>query len=60
MNTEEFRKNGKEVIDYICDYMQNVNQRDVAPRVDPGFLHDLIPKEAPQKGEDFKDLLVCT
>uniref|UniRef100_A0A336L4L2 CSON004112 protein n=1 Tax=Culicoides sonorensis TaxID=179676 RepID=A0A336L4L2_CULSO len=57
MNTEEFRKNGKEMIDYICNYMENIDQRDVAPGVDPGFLKALIPEEAPQSGEGFKEML---
>lgn len=58
MNTEEFRINGKQVIDYICDYMQNIETRDVAPtKLDPGFLASLIPHEAPQTGEDFKKIL---
>lgn len=57
MNTEEFRKNGKQVIDYICDYMENIGTRDVAPRVDPGFMHSIIPKEAPEQGEDFQKML---
>lgn len=57
MNTEEFRKNGKEMIDYICNYMENIEQHDVAPSVDPGFLKSLLPEEAPQSGEDFKQML---
>lgn len=57
MNTEEFRKNGKEMIDYICNYMENIEQRDVAPSVDPGFLKALLPEEAPHTGEDFKQML---
>lgn len=43
MNTEEFRKYGKQMIDYICDYGQTIDTRDVAPTVDPGFLRKLLP-----------------
>lgn len=48
MNVEEFRKYGKEVIDYICQYGSNIEERDVAPTLDPGYLKKLLPgkKEA--------------
>ncbi|XP_055533927.1 aromatic-L-amino-acid decarboxylase [Wyeomyia smithii] len=57
MNAEEFRVYGKQMIDYICDYGNTIEERDVAPTVDPGFLRQLLPDEAPQKGEDFKRML---
>lgn len=38
MDVEEFRKYGKEVIDYICQYGTNIEERDVAPTLDPGYL----------------------
>ena len=43
MNVEEFRDHGKEVIDYICDYAINIEKRDVAPTLDPGYLKFLMP-----------------
>ena len=43
MNVEEFRKHGKELIDYICEYSKNIEQRDVAPTLDPGYLKYLVP-----------------
>lgn len=45
MNVEEFRKYGKEVIDYICEYGTNIEERDVAPTLDPGYLKKLLPGE---------------
>lgn len=43
MNVEEFRKYGKEVIDYICQYGSNIEERDVAPTLNPGYLKKLLP-----------------
>ncbi|ALC42169.1 Tdc1 [Drosophila busckii] len=57
MNVEEFRKYGKEVIDYICAYGNNIEERDVAPTLDPGYLKKLLPADAPQSPEPFKDVL---
>ncbi|KAH8394691.1 hypothetical protein KR222_002032 [Zaprionus bogoriensis] len=57
MNVEEFRKYGKEVIDYICEYGSNIEERDVAPTLNPGYLKKLLPADAPQSPEPFKDVL---
>ncbi|KAI9577809.1 aromatic-L-amino-acid decarboxylase [Glossina fuscipes] len=57
MDVEGFRKYGKEVIDYICDYSKNIEQRNVAPTLDPGYLKQLLPAEAPLKAEKFEDIL---
>ncbi|KAL7737720.1 hypothetical protein ACLKA6_006113 [Drosophila palustris] len=57
MNVEEFRKYGKEVIDYICQYGSNIEERDVAPTLNPGYLKKLLPADAPQSPESFKDVL---
>lgn len=43
MNAEEFRKYGKDMVDYICDYAKNIEQRDVAPTLDPGYLKKILP-----------------
>lgn len=57
MNTEDFRKYGKLMIDYICDYAENIEKRDVAPTLDPGYLKQLIPDRAPIHGENFENVL---
>lgn len=43
MNVEEFRKHGKALIDFIADYSANIENIDVLPDVEPGFLSPLIP-----------------
>lgn len=43
MNTDEFRKYGKLMVDYISEYRDNVDERNVAPTLDPGYLKKLIP-----------------
>ena len=56
MNAEEFRKAGKEMIDYVADYLENIEKRPVLPSVEPGYLHHLIPEEAPQDPEKWEDV----
>lgn len=41
-NYEEFRVHGKQMVDYICDYVQTMDQRPVAPTIDPGYLVPLL------------------
>lgn len=43
MDTEEFRKYGKQMIDYICQYLSTIDDRPVAPAVNPGYLSELVP-----------------
>ncbi|XP_053642380.1 aromatic-L-amino-acid decarboxylase [Cherax quadricarinatus] len=53
MNSEEFRKRGKEMVDYIADYLDTIEDRRVTPAIEPGYLKHLVPLEAPQHPEDW-------
>ncbi|XP_050413559.2 aromatic-L-amino-acid decarboxylase [Patella vulgata] len=57
MQSNEFRKRGKELVDYIADYMDTLHRRRVTPEVEPGYLAELLPKEAPKKPEEFNDIM---
>ncbi|XP_060863362.1 aromatic-L-amino-acid decarboxylase-like [Metopolophium dirhodum] len=57
MDSESFRVCGKTVVDYIADYMDNIRDRPVLSTVKPGYLYELVPPEAPVKGEDWKTVL---
>jgi tyrosine decarboxylase len=57
MDVEEFRKQGKVMVDYICDYMKNIGDRQVMTPVEPGYLNKLIPSTAPDKPEPFSDIM---
>ncbi|CAH1792590.1 unnamed protein product [Owenia fusiformis] len=56
MDGAEFRRRGKEMIDYVADYLENIQERRVFPTVEPGYLHQLIPDHAPEEGEKWDDL----
>ncbi|VDK65388.1 unnamed protein product [Onchocerca ochengi] len=57
MDISEFRKFGKELVDYIADYIENIQKRRVVPSIEPGYLRDLLPGVAPQHAESFKDVI---
>ncbi|XP_075068740.1 aromatic-L-amino-acid decarboxylase [Mixophyes fleayi] len=57
MNSTEFRKRGKDMVDYIADYMEKIESRQVFPDVTPGYLRPLIPDCAPEEGETYEDVI---
>ena len=56
MDSEQFRKYGKEMVDYIADYYDNIRQRPVIHNVSPGYLPLLLPDSAPEDPEDWQDI----
>lgn len=65
MNTEEFRKHAHELVDWMADYFENVEDYPVLPDVEPGDILKQIPSEAPATAEpferifaDFKEVIV--
>ena len=57
MNAEEFRQAGREMVDFIADYLENIGERRVLPEVVPGFMKDLIPSEAPEEPEEWDKIM---
>lgn len=58
MDTEEFRIRGKEMVDFIADYLENIKSRRVSPEVEPGYLSDLISMNPPKKGETWDKIML--
>ena len=52
-SVEEFRQNGKELVDFIANYYISIRDRPVAPNVEPGFLRPLLGEEAPEGPEKW-------
>ena len=57
MSVEDFRRYGKELIDWIADYHEKVDRYPVLSRVQPGEIKASLPEAAPVQGEDFKAIL---
>ncbi|XP_045053397.1 aromatic-L-amino-acid decarboxylase isoform X1 [Desmodus rotundus] len=57
MNTSEFRRRGREMVDYIADYLEGIEGRQVFPDVEPGYLRPLMPSCAPQEPDTFEDIM---
>ncbi|CAF0936975.1 unnamed protein product [Adineta ricciae] len=57
MDDAEFRRRGKEMVDYIADYLLHISDRRVTPEVEPGYLRFMLPKTAPEKSEKWDDIM---
>ncbi len=57
MTPEEFRRAGRQIIDWLADYQDGLEERSVLPRVRPGELVDKLPASAPDHGEPMEAIL---
>ena len=57
MTTEEFRQNGRAVIDWIADYYDRIESFPVLSQIPPGEIRASLPQEPPASGESFAALL---
>jgi aromatic-L-amino-acid/L-tryptophan decarboxylase len=58
MTPEEFRRHGKQVIDWIADYYERIESFPVMSRVLPGDIRASLPDVPPYEGEPF-DTMLC-
>lgn len=57
MNSSEFRRRGKEMVEYVADYLEDIEKRQVYPSVQPGYLRPLMPSCAPQEPDTYEDIM---
>ncbi|HEX3100534.1 MAG TPA: pyridoxal-dependent decarboxylase, partial [Pyrinomonadaceae bacterium] len=57
MPSDEFRKYGYQVVDWIANYFEHIDEYPVLSQVQPDWLKNNIPTSAPETGEDFGTIL---
>ncbi|MEW6745708.1 MAG: pyridoxal-dependent decarboxylase [Planctomycetota bacterium] len=57
MDPETFRRHGHEVIDWVADYLANVERYPVLAPVSPGEVRARLPSHPPAQGEPMERLL---
>ena len=57
MTTDEFRKEGYKVIDWIADYYENIESYPVLSKVKPGEIRNSLPKDPPLKGRNYSEII---
>ena len=56
MTNEQFRKHAHELVDWMADYMGNVEDYPVLPDVKPGDILSRLENVLPEKGESFEQI----
>lgn len=56
MDNKDFIDFGKTTIDFIANYIKTLKDRPVLPNVEPGYLSQMIPGEAPIKAETWQEV----
>jgi aromatic-L-amino-acid decarboxylase len=57
MTPEEFRRAGHDLIDWIADYRQRIEQLPVKAQVEPGQIRDSLPCAPPEAPEPFEAVI---
>jgi len=57
MTPEQFRENGRAMVDWIAKYYEEIETLPVLSQVKPGEIRQKLPGSAPQEAEDFATIL---
>src|SRR5438552_5370837 len=57
MPAEEFRRFGHEIVDWIANYFEHIEELPVLARVEPGDLKAQLPSSPPPQGEAMEAIL---
>src|SRR5215813_1776806 len=57
MPAEEFRRYGHEIVDWIADYFDRIEDLPVLAQVEPGDLKVQLPSSPPERGEPMEAIL---
>ena len=57
MSVEEFRRFGHELIDWIAEYFEHIENLPVLSQIQPGDLKAQLPNSPPQQGEGMEKII---
>ncbi len=57
MPVNEFRKYGYQLIDWIADYLENIENIPVLPNIEPGSIKNSLPPNPPEQGESMSEII---
>lgn len=57
MPKEEFKKYGYEIIDWVANYLDEINSYPVSPNIKPGDIKLKLPKNAPLNSAGFQNFI---
>jgi len=56
MNSHDFRKYAHQFVDWMADYLENIDQRPVKPNLKPHSIYQKIPDLPPQKSQSMQEI----
>ena len=56
MPIEEFRRRAHQAVDWVADYLGEIEDLPIAPEVKPGDIMRLMPEHAPEQPEPFDEI----
>ena len=57
MSKEDFRRFGHELVDWVAEYLEHVEDLPVLAQIDPGDLKAQLPTAPPEKGEAMEQII---
>ena len=57
MSAEEFRRFGHDIVDWIANYFEHIEELPVLAQMEPGDLKAQLPASPPVNGESMRDIL---
>ena len=57
MSNDDFRRAGHDMIDWIADYWESVEDRPVLSEVKPGDIRSSLPARPPESAEPWSDII---
>lgn len=57
MDSNDFREYAHQVVDWMADYFDNVEDYPVKPNAEPGSIFEQLPSEAPEQSESMDTII---
>jgi aromatic-L-amino-acid/L-tryptophan decarboxylase len=57
MNSDDFRRHGHELVDWIAEYLEHSDRYSVLSRVRPRDIVNALPRDAPEDPEPFAEIM---
>lgn len=57
MDTKEFRRHAHQIVDWMADFLEEIEEHRVVPTCQPGEIRDQLPPQAPTEAEPFSQIL---